>query len=278
VNIVLVTNNNLNSLLSTHAMMREYGLMIAGVVITTKLPSQKNNLVGVMDMLRTSGIRYTYYKVLMNRLLPWRIARSGCCVSVTDYMRRLGYQPTVITCDRADDPEIMEQISALSPDLLLSAGATHKFKEPLLAVPNVAPINLHTSLLPKFAGVDPQFWALQKGEKETGVTCHITAPKLDSGPVVHQLAMPLDGIKSVLGLVRGTWELGNDVLTDILSGQKRIEDAEPQNLAERTFFRKPTKAEVDVLLAKGIRFYTDTDVDKTITYAKQVTSLLPSAK
>jgi methionyl-tRNA formyltransferase len=274
VNIVLVTNNNLNSLLSTHAMLREYGLLVTGIVITTKLPSQKSNWIGLWDMLRTSGMRYTYYKVLMNRLLPWRIARTGCCVSVTDYMLRLGHQPKVITCDRADDPHIMDQISALQPDLLLSAGATHKFKEPLLAIPKQAPINLHTSLLPKFAGVDPQFWALQKGEKQSGVTCHITAPKLDSGHIVHQLSMPLAEVRSVLGLVRGAWELGNEVLTDILSGQKLIEDARPQNLAERTFFRKPRKADVEALFSQGLRFYDQEDVEKTVAYAKRVTAIL----
>jgi phosphoribosylglycinamide formyltransferase-1 len=52
-------------------------------------------------------------------------------------------------------------------------------------------LNIHPSLLPAFAGLDPQRQALEYGAKITGCTVHYVDKYLDSGPIIVQAAVPV---------------------------------------------------------------------------------------
>ena len=55
-------------------------------------------------------------------------------------------------------------------------------------------LNIHPSLLPAFPGLAAQRQALEYGVKVAGCTVHLVDQGLDSGPIVHQEAVPvLDG-------------------------------------------------------------------------------------
>ncbi len=257
-------------MLSTQLMLRKHGADVGAVVITTKLPSQKSNLVGVWDMFRGAGYAYTHYKLLTNVLLPMRLKRMGLCVSVTGMLQQMGHNPEVIVCSRADEPQVIERIKRHEPDVLLSAGATHKFLPPLLEVPRMVAVNLHTSLLPRYAGVDPQFWALQRGEREAGVTLHVTAKKLDVGDIVNQHAFSLVGVTSVMRVLMNAWEHANAILDEFYSGKVTLGTRRPQDVANRSFFKRPNRADVAKLYADGKCFYTSKDVADAIEYAREV--------
>lgn len=47
-------------------------------------------------------------------------------------------------------------------------------------------LNIHPSLLPKYAGLDTHRRALEAGDAEHGATVHFVTPTLDSGPAVIQ--------------------------------------------------------------------------------------------
>lgn len=52
-------------------------------------------------------------------------------------------------------------------------------------------LNIHPSLLPKFAGLSPQRRALEAGETEAGCTVHVVTEGVDSGPIVLQRRVPI---------------------------------------------------------------------------------------
>src|SRR5258705_1557011 len=55
-------------------------------------------------------------------------------------------------------------------------------------------LNIHTSLLPAFPGVDAQAQALAYGVKVSGCTVHFVDENLDAGPIIVQRTVPvLDG-------------------------------------------------------------------------------------
>jgi methionyl-tRNA formyltransferase len=63
-----------------------------------------------------------------------------------------------LPCIRPADPnvpEVVEQVRALSPDLLFSFYYRHMLKGPLLATPRTGAFNMHGSLLPKYRGRVP---------------------------------------------------------------------------------------------------------------------------
>lgn len=55
-----------------------------------------------------------------------------------------------------------------------------------------AVLNIHPSLLPAFPGVDAQRQAFDHGVKVSGATVHFVTPELDAGPIVDQLAVPVE--------------------------------------------------------------------------------------
>jgi len=52
-------------------------------------------------------------------------------------------------------------------------------------------LNIHPSLLPKYAGLHPQQQALDDGAAVSGATVHIVNKDLDAGPVVRQREVPV---------------------------------------------------------------------------------------
>ncbi|MBA3540339.1 MAG: phosphoribosylglycinamide formyltransferase [Deltaproteobacteria bacterium] len=53
-------------------------------------------------------------------------------------------------------------------------------------------INTHPSLLPAFPGVDAPAQAIAHGVKVTGVTVHFVDATLDGGPIIAQVAIPVE--------------------------------------------------------------------------------------
>ena len=53
-------------------------------------------------------------------------------------------------------------------------------------------VNTHPSILPAFPGVDAPAQALAHGVKLTGVTVHFVDATLDGGPIIAQVAVPIE--------------------------------------------------------------------------------------
>ncbi len=82
-------------------------------------------------------------------------------------------------------PETVEILRELQPDIGVLTNTRRIHKE-ILDIPKHGFLNMHLSLLPKYAGLDSIFWALYHGEKEVGATIHFAAEKIDQGDIVLQ--------------------------------------------------------------------------------------------
>lgn len=56
----------------------------------------------------------------------------------------------------------------------------------VLALPTIAPVNLHASLLPRWRGASPIEHAILAGDETTGVTVQTMVETLDAGPILAQ--------------------------------------------------------------------------------------------
>jgi phosphoribosylglycinamide formyltransferase-1 len=91
----------------------------------------------------------------------------------------------------AFDHALGEAIAAQAPDLVLLAGFMRILTPAFIARFAGRILNIHPSLLPAFPGLHTHRQALQAGVKLHGCTVHVVTPRLDSGPIVIQAAVPV---------------------------------------------------------------------------------------
>lgn len=100
--------------------------------------------------------------------------------------------PIILTPERLRAPEAVAEVLALEPDLLVLADYGQIVPPALLGVP-LGALNLHPSLLPRHRGATPIPAAILAGDAETGVTLMRMDEGLDTGPILAQRVVALDG-------------------------------------------------------------------------------------
>jgi methionyl-tRNA formyltransferase len=63
-------------------------------------------------------------------------------------------------------------------------------------------VNIHASSLPFYRGPAPTYSCIEYGEHTTGYTLHEITAKIDSGPILYQAVLPIDGERDPTALSR----------------------------------------------------------------------------
>jgi methionyl-tRNA formyltransferase len=80
--------------------------------------------------------------------------------------------------------EFANRIASQHPDIIVVVAFGHIIPKNILAIPKIASINIHASLLPKYRGPAPIQWAIINGETQTGVTTMLMDEGLDTGDIL----------------------------------------------------------------------------------------------
>lgn len=95
-----------------------------------------------------------------------------------------GIDVTIV--DNVNAPETVDWLSGRAPDLLVVAGGPI-LRAPILSVPRLGAINLHSSLLPAYRGTFVEFWQVHDDALDTaGVTVHRVDAGVDTGAILVQ--------------------------------------------------------------------------------------------
>ena len=88
--------------------------------------------------------------------------------------------------------DLYKKILFYSPDLLILAGFMSILSEKIVTefYPNI--LNIHPSLLPKFAGLNTHTRVLEANEINHGCTVHIVDNGIDTGPIITQRALLIE--------------------------------------------------------------------------------------
>lgn len=117
---------------------------------------------------------------------------------------------------KASTPEFVAELAELEPDIIVVAAFGQLLKTNLLELPRFGCINVHASLLPKYRGASPIQWSIINGDSETGVTIMHMAAGLDTGDIILQKSIPLDGTETAGTLYDALTELSGPVLLEAL--------------------------------------------------------------
>jgi len=126
-----------------------------------------------------------------------------------------------------------EEVTALAPDVILSAAYGLYLPEWFLSSAPSGVVNVHPSLLPELRGAAPVARAISGGLAKTGVTFMLTDSGWDTGPVLRSFECDIHpddttgSLESRLSVIAASETVG--VLKDYLSGALRPQpqDGEP---------------------------------------------------
>lgn len=146
-------------------------------------------------------------------------------------------------------PETVAALAALQPDLICVSCYPHRLPPAILELPRLGCLNVHPSLLPRFRGPAPLFWALRSGVSETGVTVHFMDEKFDTGDVVLQRPFPLPNGIAHHELETDLAKIGADLLVEAV--QKLAAGTLPRQPQPPGFTSDPWPRDADFTLDPG---------------------------
>lgn len=104
----------------------------------------------------------------------------------------LGRRLNVLQPTNLKDPGFVEQLKALDANLQVVV-AFRMLPKVVWHMPDYGTFNLHASLLPDYRGAAPINWAIINGEKETGVTTFFIDENIDTGAIILQEILSING-------------------------------------------------------------------------------------
>ncbi len=143
---------------------------------------------------------------------------------------------------KARDPQFIEAIRALNPDLVVVAAYGQILPQALLDVPRHGCLNVHTSILPRHRGAAPIQWAILDGDAGTGVTIMKMDAGLDTGAVVSEARTRIEDEDNAQTLHDRLARLGGELLVRTIPGYVTGQVVPvPQPSEGATYARKITK-------------------------------------
>ncbi|MCL2832712.1 MAG: methionyl-tRNA formyltransferase [Treponema sp.] len=152
--------------------------------------------------------------------VPTEISAAASILSAEQQAR--GSQPIVqLKFDRIG-AQARNQIAALNCDLLVCFAYGRIFGPKCLSLFKLGAINVHPSLLPRYRGPAPIQAAILGRDKETGVTIQRIAAEMDTGEILAQEKIPLNGRETAASLSLIAADLAGRmlplVINDLMNG------------------------------------------------------------
>lgn len=178
---------------------------------------------------------------------------------------------TVIQPDRLDG-EARKAVSALEPELLVTAAYGKIFGPRFLGLFPRGGINMHPSLLPRHRGPTPIPAAILAGDDKTGISVQELALEMDAGDILLQEDRPLYGNETAGELTAWAAETGGRMLreaVDLIEVGRAVRRPQEHEAATYCSFLSKEESWIDWSASAGeidrrIRAYNPWPLARTI--------------
>jgi methionyl-tRNA formyltransferase len=142
------------------------------------------------------------------------------------------------------NPDTVEQIRALQPDVIFAWGLSQLIPAELLRIPPIGCIGSHPALLPLNRGRHPLIWALVEGLSQSGLSFFYMDEGADSGDILWQRPFDISLQDDAASLYRKVKVLAGEAIAEFLpllaDGTAR---RAPQDHTKATYWRKRGEAD-----------------------------------
>jgi methionyl-tRNA formyltransferase len=153
------------------------------LAITTGLYYRKTFVQSLAKLLRESSFIFCASRAL--EMISHRLRGET--------LRRIARESDVpfFETDDINEKGTVARIKAFEPDFLVSLYTMHIYRAEVLAIPRLAAVSAHPSIIPNYRGLEVFFWAMANGEDSIGVSAFKLTPKIDFGLIVNEVILPL---------------------------------------------------------------------------------------
>lgn len=123
------------------------------------------------------------------------------------------YQPEKVR----NNPEFLEEIKKLNPDVICVVAYGKILPQELLDIPKLGCINVHGSLLPQYRGAAPIQWSVLNGDKETGITTMYMDAGMDTGDIILKQEVEIGEDETTGELWDKLSKVGGELLVETLA-------------------------------------------------------------
>jgi len=156
-----------------------FGTNYDGSYFLQKLMRKHNIKIVVTDIIENDSLRKFLRRCLLRRRLTEDIARWSSKILLIDQARIAEKKFVKILKNLNINLGIVATFSKIIP------------RDIIEAIPSGI-INVHPSLLPRYRGANPIFWAIRNGEKVFGVTIHYLNERIDEGNIILQKKIQIE--------------------------------------------------------------------------------------
>ena len=176
---------------------------------------------------------------------PPRPAGRGKKLSPTPVQAAAEALGLVVRCPVSlRNAEAQTEFAALNADVAVVAAYGLILPQAVLDAPTHGCLNIHASLLPRWRGAAPIHRAVMAGDAETGVTIMQMEAGLDTGPMLHKVAVPVER-KTTGELFEELGAVGAAAMVEVLADLSAF-PPQVQDDAEAIYAPKIDKAEAKV--------------------------------
>lgn len=231
----------------------EGSVSVVALVVSKKFGNRsfKRNLKRFYPLVRLKGMLLTLMDKAI-RSVGAVLHLNGSC-TLNSISKQLNI-PLLVTKD-VNSAEVQKKLESLNADLFVSISFGQIFKGNIIEIPRMGLINLHSSLLPEYRGLMPNFWVLANGEKETGITVHYVDAGIDTGRIIKQERFNIEPGTTYYELLKKSKLVGGTALISvirIMSEGNDIETISPDR--KGTYYGFPSELDFNAFWNKGLRY------------------------
>jgi len=187
---------------------------------------------------------------LTTRVLQAKVRKQ----SIESVCTKWGVRSAVVRDVNA--PAFLDELRALSPDVLISVSCPLIFKRPLIELPARGILNLHGAILPQYRGVMPAFRMMANGEKKAGVSIYFVNEDIDAGDLCGQRIFDIEDRDTLDSFLVRSKAIAADLLLEVLG---KMEDGTvtrtPLNLSQGSYYRWPDHVAVTQFRMRGRKLW-----------------------
>ncbi len=261
--IVIITNGNQNAAMILGRLLHERRGEIAGIALIGGDYHGRSGITALKGLARVTAFPYLVAKIL--QLVVARV-RHGLGDGGPPSVERVAaaHRIPMVSATKVVDQRIEEAMSLWRGDLLVSVSCPQKIPATIVAKFPKGGINIHSSLLPRYAGLAPYYWVLAEGEATTGISVHYLTPKFDDGNILATRTVEVSEHDSAFGLFNRLCRAGADALCEAVRLVEAGDSGSPQDKRARSYRSHPDMASYWRLRKNGHRIIRLSDLWRDI--------------